>query len=295
MSTKLNNLKTKLAGTDILLLVLNIILNMIALFIVLLIPLSYVPNGEYLILTLPIFIPIGLTLLGFTTSFQEIMGIMTIPNQRNMRSEEREFLLPIVQNVITKINNVYELNLDINDYIFKVSIEQTPNAFALGNRNIYISEGLLHNDFATEKELEAILAHEFAHIIKKDTVFLSAVVGCNFVMRSLGYLSTLMAGAIRTTNKKNASILPILALIFNIIFVKILSNGLFGLILMFKSRKEEYGCDAFSASLGYTNELKSFFKKLERIEGRTNIDFINVLYSTHPKTLERILALENLE
>ncbi|NME35586.1 MULTISPECIES: M48 family metalloprotease [Fusobacterium] len=299
MKNKINintqKIKTKFEGVDIALIIINIILNIIALFIILLMPLSYVPNGEYLIVILSIFIPIVLTLLGFSTKFQELVGSITIPNQRGLYREEREFLFPIIKNVITRINNEYDLDLNINDYVFKVFIDQSFNAFALGNRNIYVSEGFLYGNLVNEKEMEAILAHEFAHLIKKDTVFLSAVVSCNFIMRCVGYLCTLIIGAgTRVKNKKDASILPILALIFYIIFVKLLSDGLFRLILMFKSRKEEYRCDAFSASLGYTEELKGFFKKLERMEIGSNINFIKILYSTHPKTVDRILALESL-
>lgn len=287
--------KTKLEKSDITLIVINVILNAIALFIVLLLPLSYFSSGRYLIWILPIFIPISLTLLGFSTEFQELIGTITIPNQRNLYKEEKDLLLPHVQNVINRINNKYDLNLNIDNYIFKVFVDQSFNAFALGNRNIYVSEGFLYGNLVNEEEMEAILAHEFAHLIKKDTVFLSAVVSCNFIMRCIGYLCTILMSTSRgTRNKKDASILPLLALIFYVIFVKLLSDGLFKLILRFKSRKEEYGCDAFSASLGYTEELKGFFRKLERIEISSDINFIKTLYSTHPKTADRILALENL-
>lgn len=299
MTTKINEntnkIKTELERADIILIVINTILNIIALFIVLIFPLAYFSKSGFVLL-LPIFIPIILTLLGFSTEFQELIGTITIPNQRNLYKEEKELLLPLVQNVVNRINNNYNLNLNIDDYIFKVYVDHSINAFALGNRNIYVSEGLLHGNLVSEEEMEAILAHEFAHLIRKDTVFLSAVVSCNFVMRCIGYLCSMFmsTGRRRYGGKDDSFIIQLFIMIFYGIFVKLLSDGLFKLILSFKSRKEEYSCDAFSASLGYTEVLKGFFRKLERMEISSDVNLIKILYSTHPKTSDRILALENL-
>lgn len=291
----MQKIKLNFDNSSLILIILNILLNSIALFIMLLIPASYVTNKGYLVILISIGIPVILTLLGLSAEFQNLIASITITNQRSMYNEEKVFLYPAIKEVINKINNSYDLTLDIADFNFKIFTDETINAFALGSKNLYVSEGFLYSNSISMEEREAILAHEFGHLLKKDSVFMSSVISCNLVMRALGYICTFIIAMNKKTRTKNNSggAGNILIIVFYIIFVKILSDGIFKLILMFKSRKVEYRCDAFSASLGYVENLKSFFKKLEKIEMKSNINFIQQLYSTHPKTSDRILALES--
>lgn len=298
MRKKNKIIKSSFDFSSLILIIINIILNSISLFIVLLIPASYVTNNGYLIILLSFGIPLFLTLMGLSSAFQNLIAKITITNQRGIYREEKEFLYPLIKNVIHKINNNYNLKLDIADFNFKVFNDETINAFALGSRNLYVSEGFLYNNLLTSEEREAVLAHEFGHLIKKDSVFMSSVLSCNFIIRILGYVCTLIIALnkkpkMRTKGSGGIGILLVLA--FYIIFVKILSDGIFKLILMFKSRKVEYRCDAFSASLGYRENLRSFLKKVEKLEITSNINLIKQLYSTHPKIPDRILALENYD
>ena len=234
--------------------------------------------------------------MGLSSGFQNLIAKITVINQRGMYREEKELLYPLIKEVINKINNNYDLKLDIADFNFKVFNDESINAFALGSKNLYISEGFLYNNLLTVGEREAILAHEFGHLIKKDSVFMSSILSCNFVIRILGYACTLMIALnkkpkMRTKGSGGVGVLLVMA--FYIIFVKILSDGIFKLILMLKSQKAEYRCDAFSASLGYGENLRNFLKKIEKTEITSSINFIKQLYSTHPKISDRILALEN--
>lgn len=290
------NIKLNFDISSLILIIVNILLNAISLFIVILIPASYITNKGYLVILISLGIPIFLTLLGLSSEFQELIARITITNQREIYSEEKNLLYPLIVNVINRINNNYNLNLEVVNFNIKVFNDESINVFALGSRNLYVSEGFLYDNLLTSDEREAVLAHEFGHLIKKDSVFMSSVISCNFIIRVLGYACSLIIALNkkpRIRTNKSGGIWILLVFAFYIIFVKILSDRIFKLILMFKSRKVEYRCDAFSASLGYKESLKSFFKKLEKTEINSNINFIKQLYSTHPKTSDRILALEN--
>ena len=296
MKGNIKIIKSSFDFSSLILIIINIILNSISLFIVLLIPASYVTTNGYLVILISLGVPIFLTLMGLSSGFQNLIAKITIINQRGMYREEKELLYPLIKEVINKINNNYDLKLDIADFNFKVFNDESINAFALGSKNLYVSEGFLYNNLLTVGEREAILAHEFGHLIKKDSVFMSSILSCNFVIRILGYACTLMIALnkkpkMRTKGSGGVGVLLVMA--FYIIFVKILSDGIFKLILMLKSQKAEYRCDAFSASLGYGENLRNFLKKIEKTEITSSINFIKQLYSTHPKISDRILALEN--
>lgn len=284
------------------LLLVNIILNSTALFLILFIPLNALHYSASKIIFISIIIVIGLILLGFNESFQGILEKISIKNQREMFLHEKDYLLPIIKNVISKINIQENLNFNINDLKIKVYSEKnTLNAFIIGNRTLYVSEGFIYNSEITTKEKEAVLAHEFCHLLNKDSVFMYSIISANFVMKVLGFISTLyISGASKHNGKrtkKDANILDFIIPIVYFIFVKVLSNGIFTILLRIYSRKVEFRCDLFSAELGYRNDLISFFYKLKDIEDRYTIsnsdNFLDMLYSTHPKIADRIQRLEN--
>lgn len=287
--------------TAYVLLLINIILNSAALFLILLMPMSAFHYTTNQILFLSIIIVIGLILLGFNEDFQNLLEKISIRNQRELFSHEKDYILSLVNNVANKINQKEDIHLvDLDSIKIKVDSNTGINAFIIGKRTLYVSEGFLYDKSLTDREREAILAHEFCHLLNYDSVFTFSIVSANFVMKILGFLCTLYMGAgkINTSSKgKNkGSILDIIIPITYFVFVKILSNGIYTISLRYYSRVVEYRCDRFSAELGYRNDLISFFYKLQKMENSyqnaSNDSLLSILYNTHPKTVNRIVELE---
>lgn len=277
----------------------NIVINILALFMILFIPLlmfEYMPRDIFLI---SIVCVILLSILGTFVSFQEIVVNWNIRKQRELTVVEKDFLLPLVKNVANKIENYENIHIKLEDLEIKVSTEEGLNAFVLGSKFLFVSETFLHTDEISNEEREAIIAHEFSHLLNKDSVFLILILSGNMVMRLFGYLCTaaiFSKSSGKPEDKGGETLFKIFLGILYLVFVKILSDGIFTLSLRKYSRNVEYRCDKFSADLGYKNDLLSFFYKLnelERMHHNSN-NLFEALYSTHPETEERIIKLESI-
>lgn len=277
----------------------NIVINILALFMILYIPLlifEYMPKDIFLISVVCVIL---LSILGTFVSFQEIIVNWNIRKQRELTVSEKDFLLPLVKNVANKIENYENIHIKLEDLEIKVSTEEGLNAFVLGSKFLFVSEMFLHTEEISNKEREAIIAHEFSHLLNKDSVFLILILSGNMVMRLFGNFciaSLSLKSSGKPEDKGGETLAKIFFGILYLVFVKILSDGIFTLSLRKYSRNVEYRCDKFSADLGYRNDLLSFFYKLnelERMHHNSN-NLFEALYSTHPKTEERIIRLENI-
>jgi heat shock protein HtpX len=189
--------------------------------------------------------------------------------------------------------------------------DPAPNAFATGrNKNhavVAVTTGLLK--LLNKVELEGVIAHELSHIGNKD-ILLSTV-----IVVLVGFVSILanifMRGGIRrgrSNDNRNGGILAILGII-----LVILSPIFAKLIQLAISRKREFLADSSGALLTrYPDGLASALQKISE----ANIPMLNPnnatahlfisnpfglsagvgkkitsLFSTHPSTEERVMAL----
>ena len=183
-----------------------------------------------------------------------------------------------------------------------------PNAFATGpsrsNSMVAVSTGLMQA--MNHREIEAVLAHEIAHIANGDMVTLTLIQGVlnTFVI----FLSRLAAYAVDNFMRSddNKSDGPGMTYFLASIVFQILFGVLAGIIVMYFSRQREYKADAGAARLMEdTHPMINALKALAKIQtgvlpkemAASGIagQGMAALFSTHPAIESRIEALRALE
>lgn len=182
-----------------------------------------------------------------------------------------------------------------------------PNAFATGpsksNSLVAVSTGLLNG--MTEKEVEAVLAHEVAHIANGDMVTLTLIQGVVntfvfFLARVVGYLvdSFLRRG-------DNESSGPGIGYTITVVVCDIVFGVLASIVVMYFSRQREFRADAGAAWL--MNSPQPMISALQRLanmhpeplpsnmasSGIAGGGGLMSLFASHPSMEERIAALQN--
>ena len=178
-----------------------------------------------------------------------------------------------------------------------------PNAFATGaTRNsslVAVSTGLLHR--MTRDEVEAVLAHEMAHVGNGDMVTLTLIQGV--VNTFVVFFARIIAGIVAQTRNGNESENHN-GIYFVVNFVlQLLFGFLASIIGMWFSRQREYRADAGAAKLVGAPKM---IAALQRLKGQGNdlpqnmtamgiaSDNKDSLLSTHPSLDNRIARLQML-
>ncbi len=177
-----------------------------------------------------------------------------------------------------------------------------PNAFATGrnpkNAAVAVTQGALQ--LLTYDELEGVMAHELAHVKNRDTLTSTIAATIAGVISMLGWMF-MFGGNSRDSN-------PLAALLF-----VILAPIAAGIIQMAISRSREFVADADGAAIaGSPYGLISALQKLEaqakRVPMQNEMPTQNHMFivqplsagglagmfSTHPKTADRIAKLREL-
>jgi heat shock protein HtpX len=186
-----------------------------------------------------------------------------------------------------------------------------PNAFATGrnpaNAAVAVNTGLMH--ILTERELAGVVAHELAHIKNRDTLIMTVTATIAGALSMLANFGMLFAGG-QNQNGERQGANPIVAMA-----IMILAPIAAMLVQMAISRTREYSADKMGAAIcGDPLALAGALRKLEMTAHQVNnpvaeenpatahMFIINPLhaggmdnlFSTHPKTENRIAALEAL-
>jgi heat shock protein HtpX len=184
--------------------------------------------------------------------------------------------------------------------------EGAPNAFATGpsksNSLVAVSTGLLQS--MNRKQVEAVLAHEVAHIENGDMVTLTLIQGVvnTFVI----FLSRVVAYAVDSFLRKDEdeSSGPGIAYWISSIVFEILFGILASIVVMYFSRKREYQADAGAVSLmGDRRPMIEALSALGNLQagqlpkemaasGITGSGMM-ALFSSHPPLESRIAALQS--
>ncbi|AAQ60777.1 protease HtpX [Chromobacterium violaceum] len=185
--------------------------------------------------------------------------------------------------------------------------EGEPNAFATGpsraNSLVAVSTGLLAN--MNEEEVEAVLAHEIAHIRNGDMVTLTLIQGVvntfvYFLARVVGYL----VDSWLKRDEENGSAGTGIGYFITVIVCEIVFGILASVVVMYFSRQREFRADAGAAELlGSPVPMANALRRLGGIEadglpksmaasGIAGGRGLLGLFATHPSMEERIAALE---
>jgi heat shock protein HtpX len=181
-----------------------------------------------------------------------------------------------------------------------------PNAFATGARRdhalVAVSTGLL--TAMSQKEVEAVLAHEVSHVANGDMVTLTLIQGVVntfviFLSRVVGFV---VDRVVFKTERGHGPGFFITALV-----AQILLGILASMIVMWFSRQREFRADAGGARLAGREHMIGALEKLRQrhpgplpdqmaafgIAGGGLAQGLKRLFMTHPPLEERIAALRN--
>jgi heat shock protein HtpX len=208
------------------------------------------------------------------------------------------------------VNKVSQLSTKAGIAMPEVAVyEGEPNAFATGpsrnNSLVAVSTGLLQS--MSEDEVEAVLAHEVAHIANGDMVTLTLIQGVvnTFVI----FISRIIAYAVdqfmRKDNDEEGNSGPGVAYFVTSVVCEILFGFLASLIVMYFSRQREFRADAGAAYL--MGSSRPMISALHRLGGYQTGELpkelaasglsggsIGALLATHPSLEERIQRLQSV-
>jgi len=193
--------------------------------------------------------------------------------------------------------------------IYMIKTKNTvPNAFATGrnpeNAAICLTGGLLSLE---DDEIEAVMAHEMAHIKNRDTLvqmMTATIAGAVSYLAQIGYWSLFFYDDSGGRNN-------ILSVILVVVFTPLAAL----LVKLAISRNREFGADFTGAYISKKpRALASALKKIEVISKESPIkikggsatshlwiinplkpDWFNKLFSTHPATEDRVRILMDLD
>jgi len=181
--------------------------------------------------------------------------------------------------------------------------EGDPNAFATGpsrsNSLVAVSTGLLYN--MTEREVEAVLAHEIAHVANGDMVTLTLIQGVvnTFVVFLSRVVAYVVDGFFRKGEESHG---PGIAYTITAIVCDILFGILASIIVMYYSRQREFRADAGARDL--MGSPQPMIAALQRLGGLSPEPLpknmassgiaggMSSLFASHPSMEERIAALQ---
>lgn len=194
--------------------------------------------------------------------------------------------------------------VDPGGYDLLLSDDKFPNAFAMGRRTVCVTRALLLN--SDEDVLRGILAHELGHHVHGDAVrsiifYMITLVGQIImwggiiVTKVLGLFRALFAAggskhdqdAAFMVTAFSAAISAMMWFFQIFVWIPIYVGAFFGM------RQQEYKADKYAVELGFAPGLLGFLEGILDLDGHPS-GFMGLLYRTHPKTRDRIRALEDL-
>ncbi|GAC27837.1 protease HtpX [Brumicola pallidula] len=240
-------------------------------------------------------------IIGFSGAFISLF----ISKWMAKRSMQVQVILqPIDSTETWLLNTVKRLAKQSNIGMPEVGIFQShsPNAFATGwNRNnalVAVSTGLIES--MNKDELEAVLAHEVAHIANGDMITMTLLQGVMntfvvFLSRVIGHTVDRVIFKVERGHGPAFWIVSIIA--------EVILGVLAMTITMWFSRHREYRADAGAAKLVGKHKMRAALMRLQASQTgpdmpdemaafAINAGKIHKLFSSHPPLEQRIKALE---
>ncbi len=241
--------------------------------------------------------PIGESLLRFQTHCSPlsehavIQRIMPIFNEAKRRAQ------------ITAMSEGRSIPEDIELFY---NDDPGVNAFATGRKTICFTKGILS---ASDEMLLAAFEHEFGHIAHHDTdsillitvgnLIFSAIITLFRIGIVLGDIVFKIVGIFAGGDEGvfmilMSSLSRFLSLIFIDLFMAVWT-GIGNLLVLRSSRSQEYKADEFAFKCGKGRELQAMLTFLEGGNLARSTGLFATLKSSHPDTVDRIAALQQLE
>jgi heat shock protein HtpX len=242
--------------------------------------------------------------VGFTGS---IISLLMSKSMAKMSTGAQVITNPQSQAEQWLVNTVRDLSQKAGIGMPEVAIyDGAPNAFATGafknSSLVAVSTGLLQS--MTQEEVEAVLAHEVAHIANGDMVTLTLIQGVTntFVFFFARIAGMLVDSFLRRGDDRGG---PGIGYMLTSTVFQILFGFLASIIVAWFSRQREFRADAGAAK--YMGNTAPMINALARLGGISAGELpkglaasgiaggIGALFSTHPPLKARIAALQNLQ
>lgn len=157
-------------------------------------------------------------------------------------------------------------------YQFKVLATDEVNALAVPGGHVYVTRGLLEKTQPDEAELAGVIGHEIAHVARRHSAKM---------IEKSSQLSLLVAILAGQSGKDTQ------------LFAQLAQN----FYLQSYSREEEHEADWYGIGYAYRagydpRGLKRFFEKLQKLQGGQEPRGLEVYFSSHPQTSQRIKRAE---
>lgn len=243
-------------------------------------------------------------LIGFGGSFISLMMSKTMAK---WSTGARVIVQPVNQDESWLVDTVKQLSTKAGLPMPEVAIyDGDANAFATGPSKsrslVAVSTGLLHS--MNRKQVEAVLAHEVAHIQNGDMVTLTLIQGVvnTFVIFLSRVLAYLVDSFLRRDEDESAG--PGIGYMISSFVFEIMFGILASIVVMFFSRKREYRADAgASVLMGDRRPMIDALRALGNLQtGELPKEMaasgiagggMMALFSSHPPLESRIAALES--
>lgn len=193
---------------------------------------------------------------------------------RPLSQRESDYVMPMFNDIFSRTNLKTPPVLLMSD-------DPKPNGMAIGNNTIVLTRGLLAE--STPKEVGAVIAHEFGHIVNGD----SREKQIGYAINKAGDLTLGVAfGLIMIVSNNGQRILffpfVAIALVLKVIRAFLARIMLLGFYAI--DRRSEYEADRFVNELGLGEYLISYLEKIEDNSGL-------IISRTHPRSKDRIKML----
>jgi len=201
---------------------------------------------------------------------------------------ERDRLLPLFKEVYTGAAQ-FDSNLSKGIRLY-IKEDMTINAFAFGKSTLVITRGSL--ELLNDDCLKGLIAHEFGHFSYRHTEALLLATVSNFyvsfVLSKLTDLKTRL-----DLENKNGIANGLLKFLVDMVYYSFKVTAVFGdLILMYRSRENEYLADQFAIKSGFNKELTDALIEIYGVSVSKPQSVKELLRNTHPHITLRIERLE---
>lgn len=185
----------------------------------------------------------------------------------------------------------------IDSIRLKIIHDHSPNAFAIGNRTICVTDGLLN---LSDDEIMAVFAHEVGHLAYKHSaiqlligggnLFIS---GCLLIIKAICWMITAICGLVTgiATRSFFAGVFAALAVSISSALIWLWTKFCM-IFLMWSMRQNEFIADEYAYSLGYGAILASVLDR--HMCSAPDNGLLKALYSTHPHSDDRVARLQDL-
>ena len=209
----------------------------------------------------------------------------TLNHARRLESaEEKNSLRPLFKEVYGKAKAA---NPELGEIKLFMIDSMSVNACAMGIRTIAVTKGAMKT--FSEEELKAILSHEIAHILNRDTMAaLYALIGNGIFMLVILPLKLFFA-FVRISDGFER-----LGAICEAILGAIIAAFLFlmQMAMAVNSRDAERRADEYTLTLGYGESMVEALYLLEKLSLGGEGSVIKKLLASHPRVTARIERLE---